>query len=50
MTNLATTQAQIREITRDLDAIRFRLLGVLAILPPTAAELNSTLKLRNGGG
>lgn len=35
----AAAQEQLREIERDLDAIRFRLLGVHATLPPAPEEV-----------
>jgi hypothetical protein len=38
MTDLEAAQSQLRDIVRDLEAIRFRLLGVQESLPPSAAE------------
>jgi hypothetical protein len=39
----AAQEEQIREIVRDLEAIKFRLIGVAATLPPSPAE-NDRLK------
>lgn len=38
MTSIEAAQAQLREIARDLEAIKFRLIGVHAIVPLSPAE------------
>lgn len=38
MTDVEAAQAEIREILRALKPLKFRLLGVAASLPPSAAE------------
>jgi hypothetical protein len=41
----AVAQRQLREIERDLEAIRFRLLGVHATLPPAPEEIIAPLEV-----
>jgi hypothetical protein len=44
VTTEAAARDQLREISRDLDAIRFRLLGVQAILPRSPQEQDPLLE------
>jgi len=41
----AAAQAQLREIQRDLEAIRYRLVGVHATLPPAPEEVVDHLEM-----
>jgi hypothetical protein len=44
MTRIEAAQVQLRQIHRDVEAIRFRLLGVKASLPPSGTERNPLLE------
>ena len=43
MTDIEAAQAEIREILRELKPLKFRLLGVVASLPPSPAEASPLL-------
>lgn len=45
MSNVEAAQAQLREIVREMAAIRYRLLGVLASLPLSPSETDPHLEV-----
>ncbi len=45
MTEIETAQAKLREVVRDLEASRLRLLGILETLPPSPAETDHGVEM-----